>query len=156
MDSGTPPWAGRTLGRMTHQEASVVLTVPLEALQQALRHVEDWTSFIVGVTKITKSAHERYVFEIGDGAGRIREVPAVVRHNHRDHCFTWHAMSGPRFDGCLRLSPVDGGRTRVTLDLTEHPYGFMANLTDMVAHNRSEAVLDLQRLQAFAAAAGAR
>ena len=135
---------------MTHQVASAVVTVPLESLQQALRNVEDWTSFIDGVTRITKRAHERYVFELGDGV-RTREVPAVVRHNQRDHCFTWHATSGPRFDGCLRLLALDELRTRVTLDLTAHPAGFMACLTDMVAHDRAEAVLDIQRLQAFAA-----
>jgi|SRR4051794_4850941 hypothetical protein len=134
---------------MTHQEASAVVTVPLESLQQALRNVEEWTSFIVGVTKITKRAHERYVFELGDGA-RTREVPTVVRHNHRDHCFTWHAVSGPRFEGSLKLAAVDGLRTRVTLDLTAHPDGFMACVTDMVAQHRSQAALDIQRLQSFA------
>jgi uncharacterized membrane protein len=134
---------------MTHQVASAVVTVPLESLQQALRNVEDWTSFIDGVTKITKRAHERYVFELGDGSG-TREVPAVVRHNHRDHSFSWHAVNGPRFEGCLRLHALDGMRTRVTLDLTAHPDGFMACLTDMVAHNRAQAVLDVQRLQSFA------
>ena len=141
---------------MTRQEASAVVTVPLETLQQALRNVEEWTSFIVGVTRITKRAHERYVFELADGDGRTREVPAVVRHNHRDHCFTWHAVNGPRFEGCLRLTPLDAGRTRVTLDLTEHPHGFMGNLTDMVSHNRPHAAMDLQRLQSYAAQASTR
>jgi uncharacterized membrane protein len=134
---------------MTHQEASAVVAVPLETLQEALRHVEDWTTFIAGVTKITKRAHERYVFELADGS-RAREVAAVVRHNHRDHCFTWHAISGPKFDGCLRLTAVDGRCTRVSLELTEHPAGFVANVTDMVAHNRGHAMLDIQRFQTFA------
>jgi hypothetical protein len=136
---------------MTHQEASAVVAVPLETLQQALCTIEDWTSFIVGVTKITKRAHERYVFELGDG-GRSREVPAVVRLHHKDHSFTWRAVSGPRFSGSLRLTALDGHRTRVSLDLTEHPHGFMACVTDMVAHNRPHAMLDIQRLQSFAAA----
>jgi hypothetical protein len=135
---------------MTHQQASAVVTVPLEKLQAALRNVEDWTSFICGVNKITKRAHERYVFELGEGT-RSREVATVVRHNHRDHCFTWHVLSGPKFDGCLRLSAVDGQRTRVSLDLTAHPDGFMAGVTDFVAHHRSQAQLDIQRLQDFAA-----
>lgn len=135
---------------MAHQEASAVVTVPLDKLQQALRNVEDWTSFISGVTKITKRAHERYVFELGEGT-RSREVAAVVRHNHRDHCFTWHAVTGPKFDGCLRLSALDGRRTRVSIDLTAHPDGFVAGVTDFVAHHRPQAELDIQRLQAFAA-----
>ena len=134
---------------MTRQEASAVVTVPLESLQQALRNVEEWTSFIAGVTKITKRAHERYVFELSEGA-EVREVPTVVRHNQRDHCFTWRAFSGPRFEGSLRLTPLDGSRTRVTLDITAHPAGFMACWTDLVAHNRSQAVIDVQRLQSFA------
>jgi hypothetical protein len=140
---------------MTHQEASTVLTVPLETLQAALRNVEDWTAFIVGVSKITKRAHERYVFELGED-DRTREVPTVVRLNHRDHCFTWHAVSGPRFEGCLRLAALDGHRTRVTLEITEHPHGFMGNLTDLVAHDRRHAALDIQRLQSYAARAAAR
>jgi hypothetical protein len=138
---------------MTHQQASAVVTVPLDELQQALRHVEDWTSFIAGVTKITKRAHERYVFELGDGT-QTREVAAVVRHNHRDHCFTWHAVSGPKFDGYIKLSAVDPTRTRVVLDLTAHPDGFMACLTDMLSHDRPQALLDVQRLQRYAAQLG--
>jgi hypothetical protein len=136
---------------MTRQQASAVVTVPLESLQQALRNVEDWTAFIAGVSKITKRAHERYVFELDEG-GSPREVAAVVRLNHRDHCFTWHAVSGPRFDGCLKLTAVDGGRrTRVSIDLTAHPDGFVAGITDFVAHRRPHAVLDLQRLESYAA-----
>jgi hypothetical protein len=134
---------------MTHQVASAVVTVPLESLQQSLRNVENWTSFFCGVTSITKRAHERYVFELEEG-DRTREVPAVVRHHHRDHCFTWRAVSGPRFEGTLKLTAVDDRRTRVALDLTAHPAGFMACLTDMVAHNRAQAALDIQRLQSFA------
>ena len=135
---------------MTHQVASAVVSVPLETLQQGLRNVEDWTSFIVGVRNITKRAHERYVFELVDGSS-TREVPTVVRHNHKDHCFSWHAVSGPRFEGTLKLTAIDSHRTRLTLDLTAHPHGFMASVTDMVAHNRSQAALDIQRLQSYAA-----
>jgi uncharacterized membrane protein len=138
---------------MTHQVASAVVTVPLETLQQALRNVENWTSFFCGVKSITKRAHERYVFELEDDA-RTREVPTVVRHHHRDHCFTWHAVSGPRFEGTLKLTAVDDRRTRVALDLTAHPAGFMACLTDMVAHNRAQAALDILRLQSFASDLG--
>jgi len=90
-----------------------------------------------------------HVFELTDGSS-TREVPTVVRHHHRDHCFTWHAVSGPRFEGSLKLTAVDDRRTRVALDLTAHPAGFMACLTDMVAHNRAQAALDIQRLQSFA------
>ena len=135
---------------MTHQVASAVVSVPLETLEPALHNVEDWTSFIVGVSAITKRAHERYVFALVEGAGS-RDVPTVVRHDHKNHCFMWHAVSGPRFVGSLKLTAIDAHRTRLTLDLTAHPYGFMASVTDMVAHNRSQAALDIQRLQSYAA-----
>lgn len=135
---------------MTHQEASAVVTFPLATVQEALHDVESWPAFIVGVTQVTKTAHERYVFRHAAGS-RVRDIPTVVRLNHKEHCFTWRAVTGPRFEGCLRLSAVDAGRTRVTLSLTTQPEGFLANLTEMVASSRAEAVLDLHRMEAFLA-----
>jgi uncharacterized membrane protein len=138
---------------MTHQEASAVVTVPLVRVEKALSDVEAWPSFIGGVGQVTKTSHERYTFKIADGRS-IRDVRVSVRHNHRDHCYTWRAVNGVRFEGCLRLRAVDGTRTRVSLSLTSRPTGFLANLSEMVAPNKTEAVLDLQRLESHLVSAG--
>jgi hypothetical protein len=133
---------------MTHQEASAVVTLPLAAVQEALHDVESWSAFLVGVTQVTKTAHERYTFRITRG-NRERDIPAVVRLNHKDHCFTWRSVTGPRFEGCLRLGAVDAGRTRVTLSLTSQPEGFFANMSEMVALSPPEVTPDVGRMEAY-------
>lgn len=130
---------------MSEQEATVVVAVDLPQVESRLREVTSWSRFLVGVVEVVKTSHERYTFRLDDG----REVRVAVRMHPREHCFSWHALGGPTFDGSLRLSPAGNDCTRLTLRFTERPVGFVANLTDMVAHSRSRAAVDLQRLDTY-------
>jgi hypothetical protein len=130
---------------LSEQEASVVIAIELPEVEGRLRDVTRWSRFLVGVVEVIRTSHERYLFRLEDG----REVRVAVRAHLRNHCFTWHALSGPPFEGSLRLSPAGTGLTRLTLQYTARPAGFVANLTEMVSRSRSRAMVDLHRLDSY-------
>jgi hypothetical protein len=130
---------------MTQQEASVTVGVAAPQVERRLRDVTFWGSFLIGVGKVTKTSHDRYVFHLDDG----RDLRVAVRWHPREHSFTWRALGGAVFEGSLRLAPVNSTCTRLSLQLTTRPAGFVANLTEMIGTSRARAEIDLQRLDSF-------
>ena len=108
--------------------------------------MEAWACVVLGLKRVARTGHERYLFTIGED-GRERDVPVVAKVLYREQCMVWRATAGPAFSGTLRLVDVGGGRTRVTLSVTEYPTGFVAGLSDMFTPAKEHAVLDLQRLE---------
>jgi hypothetical protein len=135
---------------VAQQQASLTLSVALDEIEGRLRDVTGWDRFLIGVDSVTQTAHERYRFRLAEG----REVPVAVRFRSGGHRFSWCALSGPPFDGDLRLARVDATQTRITLRLTTRPAGTMANLLDMITTSTSRAVVDLQRLESYLRRAG--
>jgi uncharacterized membrane protein len=138
---------------MTHQEATTVVAASLEQVEVALRDVTGWTGFLVGLEDVVRTSFGRYTFTIRHGTKTLRTVDVAVVAHPKEHRTVWRSLSGPRFDGEVRLQPVDQGRTRVSLSLTAEPQGLAAGLGDMFAARGSRAVLDLQRLEELVAAA---
>jgi uncharacterized membrane protein len=130
---------------MTHQDASHVINLPLELIETALRDVDRWPRFVVGVQSVEKTSFERYVFRIEED-GQLREVPVAVVAHPAEHRITWRVQSGPAFDGEFRLTSVEERRTLAQLIMTAEPTGFLAALSDMFGGHASMAELTLQRL----------
>ena len=127
-----------------------MLAAPLKVVEQRLRDVDDWPQFLLGLERVTQTSFGRYQFVVRDGTGSRTMDVAVVAHP-REHRIAWHALTGSRFDGEVRLAEADAGHTRVSLSLTVEPQGFLARLSDLVSSSQSAATLDLQRLESFIA-----
>ena len=127
---------------MTHQEATVVLPLPMKIVENRLSDIERWDRFLVGVQKVERRSHERYMFRLDTG----QEVLAVVRAHPHEHRFAWHVLGGQCFDGTVRLTALDGLRTRVRLSVTRRGAGVLADFMDMVAPARWRPTFEVQRL----------
>jgi len=138
---------------MTHQKAESVIAAPLDAVERQLRDVGSWPKFLVGLEKVTEHSFERYQFVVTDDDG-TRELDVAVVAHPGEHRMLWHALSGPKFEGDVRLHVVDAKHTRVVLSLTAEPKGFLAGLGDLVHAKGSAAAVDLQRLDALVTGAG--
>lgn len=138
---------------MTHQDATSVVTLPVEQVYAGLSDVEAWPKFLLGVAAVRRTAHERYVFTVADAASRTRDVEVAVGHHPAEHRIAWHALSGAKFDGEIRMSPVGEGHTRVHLQLVAEPAGFLAGVAEMVGATVPAAMLDLQRMETLLGAA---
>lgn len=132
---------------MLHNSASTIVNLPTAEVVDRLRHVEGWRAFLDGVLDITRVTRDRYTFTVQTARGaRQRDVRVhVAQHGRR---LSWRALSGPRYQGVVHLTPVDGRRTLVKLSVIDMPYGIVASFTEMVMH-REEAVVDLQRLEQY-------
>jgi uncharacterized membrane protein len=133
---------------MTHQQAVSVVPAPLEIVERTLRDVDGWAQFLLGVERVVPTSFGRYTFTVKDGA-KTRDVDVSVVAHPGEHRMVWHALAGPRFDGEVRLTPVDDRHTRVTLSLTADPAGFLSGLSDFIRSPGTTASLDLARLEAM-------
>lgn len=139
---------------MTHQQAVSVVPVPLETVERRLRDVGGWPQFLLGLERVVETSFGRYTFTVADGS-KTRDIGVAVTAHPGEHRIVWHALTGPRYDGEVRLTAVDAHHTRVALSLTAEPAGFLAGLSDFVRSGSSTAVLDLQRLEAMVVRSGA-
>lgn len=127
-------------------EAMAVVGLPLSVVETQLWDVTQWPTFLAGLEGVTRSSHERYVFTVRQGR-RDTDVLVAVRWQARDHRFTWRALEGPPWDGALRLTPVNGRRTRIHLARRTYPRSLLASFAELLGAGVPDPGLDLQRLQ---------
>jgi len=126
--------------------AYVVVNRPLSVIESQLWTVTNWASCLQDVVSVRRASHERYTMELMAGRG-IDEVLVAVRWNARHHRFAWKALDGPSWTGQLQLHPVNGRRTRVTLEVLTVPRTFLGSVADLVGARRRDVTQDLQGIQ---------
>jgi hypothetical protein len=127
-------------------EAMAVVGLPLSVVETQLWDVTQWSTFLAGLQTVTRSSHERYVFTVRQGR-KESDVLVAVRWQARDHRFTWRALEGPPWDGTLRLTPVNGRRTRIHLARRIYPRTIWASFAELLGAGVPDPGTDLQRLQ---------
>jgi hypothetical protein len=131
---------------MRQQQATTVVPLPLATAERRLRDVESWSQFLQGIESIKFTSHERYLFTLHDGHDH-REIKMVVKLRYQDHCFAWHAVTGPTVRGTLKLSAVDDRHTAVTLVVASMPANLRSGMAEMVMPNNSTAMVDVRLLE---------
>ena len=132
---------------MARQEASIVVAVPLEAVEARLADVSRWPEFLAGLESVEPAGFERFRFTIA-GRGRQRTLPVCVVPHAAEHRISWRALEGPRYIGELRLRAVDDRHTRVDLTMIVDPDGLRDGLREIVG-GEPMAELTIQHLDAF-------
>jgi hypothetical protein len=126
--------------------AAVIVPYPVSVVESNLWDVTTWSNFLADVEEVRRAAHERYVFTLR--AGRHRDdVLVAVRWRARDHRFTWKSFEGPTWSGEVRLTPLNGRRTRINLEVIAHPRTFGGQLAEMIGVGRRDPAADLLLLQ---------
>jgi hypothetical protein len=133
---------------MTHQEDSITVAVPLQRAERRLRDIERWACFIRGVSAVTKTGHERYLFKIGDANSGI-DLAMVCKVRPREHRLVWQSLTPNLLQGTLRLSPLGPGHTTITVSSSRHDRGLVADLADMIGMDTLTLVLDLASLATY-------
>ncbi len=133
---------------MTRQHATTTVAVPLAAVQEKLADVAHWPAFVSGLEDAEAAGFERWQFTLVAGRHR-RTVPVCVQPHPAEHRISWHAIEGPRYQGELRLRPLDAGHTKVELTTTVDPSGLAEGFREMLGSPGSTAQLELQRLDAY-------
>jgi hypothetical protein len=134
---------------MRLHEATAVISASVDELEDRLSDVQSWPAFLVGLDAVEPLGYERYLFRLSEGPGRRdrRAALVCVRHFRGSHRFSWKALGGPVYSGCLQLTALDDRHTAVRLSISSHPATFRAGMAEMVMPQASRAVHDLQKLE---------
>lgn len=127
------------------EHAATVIGLPLSVVESNLWDVTAWPAFLGDVEWADRSSHERYLFGVRQGR-RTFEVPVGVRWQARDHRVTWRELSGPAWRGEMRLTALNGRRTRVALSVSVRPRSLLAHVTEMLGGHRRALDADLLML----------
>jgi hypothetical protein len=127
------------------QQASSVIPLPLSVVESNLWDVTSWPAFLEDLAWVERTSHERYRFGVRQGR-RVHEVPVAVRWHARDHRVTWRELGGPAWRGEIRLTALNGRRTRLELTTAVSPRTVLGTLADLLAGRSRELEADLLRL----------
>jgi hypothetical protein len=127
------------------ERAATVIPLPLSVVESNIWDVTGWVAFLGDVEWIERSGHERYVFGIRQGR-RVHEVPVGVRWHAREHRVSWRELAGPAWRGEIRLTALNGRRTRVGLEMVVRPRTLIGNLADALGGRGTAVDVDLGRL----------
>jgi hypothetical protein len=125
--------------------AATVIPLPLSVVESNIWDVTAWPAFLSDVRWVQRAGHERYLFGVRQGR-RLHEIPVAVRWHARDHRVTWQELDGPTWRGEIRLTAMNGRRTRATMTLNSQPRSITAKLAELFGVRRREASGDLGRL----------
>jgi uncharacterized membrane protein len=134
------------------KRASVTIPMPVDDLFARLCHVEAWPSFFEDLESVQPLGHRRYRWKV-HYARHEREVDVVFSIDPRLHRIAWKHLTGPAFDGVMRLTPVGAARTLVDLTLDIEPSGFVEGVIETFGpqgHTGWAAQRDMQRLRDLA------
>ncbi|HEX2804905.1 MAG TPA: hypothetical protein VHN80_01875, partial [Kineosporiaceae bacterium] len=115
--------------------AATVIALPLSVVESNIWDVTSWPAFVSDVQWVQRAGHERYLFGVRQG-GRLHEIPVAVRWHARDHRVTWHQLDGPTWRGEIRLTAMNGRRTRATMTVIAHPRTLGTRIADLFGIRR--------------------
>ena len=131
--------------RTMHEAATTVVPVPLEELEARLRQVDTWPGFLPDLQACRETSHRRYTFTVRQSR-QDYEIPVVLSVHPKEHELVWRTVSGPAWNGTLRMKALDEHRTQVSLELVVQPRSGRAHLGEWFGSSHAEAELALQRL----------
>jgi len=130
------------------ERASTVIPLPLSVVESNVWDVTSWPAFLADAAWVRRTSQDRYVVGVRDGR-RVCEVHVVVRWHAHDHRVSWQELEGPAWRGEMRLTALNGRRTRVTIAVEAQPRGMGARVSRLLgATPERDAAGDLERLAA--------
>jgi hypothetical protein len=98
------------------QKSTTVFSVPLAELDEQLRDIRSWPTFLPELLDVEELGRGRYTFSVlRDDEKLVFDV--AVRRSPFGSGMIWTVVDGPAWNGHLYLQVVDARRTRVHLEL---------------------------------------
>jgi uncharacterized membrane protein len=96
--------------------ADTVVAVPVEAAYGQWTQFEEFPSFMDSVKEV-RQLDDTHLHWRARVAGKEREWDARIAEQEPNRKITWRSTSGARNDGTVRFEPVEGGSTRVKVEM---------------------------------------
>lgn len=109
---------------------------------------EEFPRFMEGVKEVRQLDDRRLLWRV-DVAGKDVEWEAVITEQIPDERVAWKSTSGAQNSGVVTFHRLSDNQSRVTLQMTYEPEGFMERVGDALGVFRSRVKGDLERFKQF-------
>ncbi len=133
---------------MAQIEKSVVVDVPISTAYNQWTQFEEFPRFMEGVHEV-KQLDDRHLYWRAESGGRGQEGGAGIRGQVPDEKIIWNAVGGSENAGIVRFEPAGPTSTRVRLQMSYNPEGFMETIGDKLGFMTRRVEGDLERFRDF-------
>lgn len=133
---------------MARVEKTIEVNVPVSTAYNQWTQFEEFPKFMEGVHEVRQvdDTHLHWRAEI---AGREKEWDAEIREQVPDQKIIWRATDGAENAGMVKFDPIGPAKTRVHLEMSYDPEGFVENVGDALGFASRRVEGDLQRFKDF-------
>jgi uncharacterized membrane protein len=133
---------------MERLQKSIEVDRPLDQVYNQWTQFEEFSRFMEGVKSVKQLDDTRlhWVAEIG---GKEKEWTAKIIEQIPDHRIAWESESGEFTSGVVSFQSLGPNRTRVTLEISYDPKGFVENAGDAIGVVSRRVENDLKRFKEF-------
>ena len=133
---------------MERIEKSIEVERPVRTVYNQWTQFEEFPRFMKGVKKVSQLDDQRLHWE-AEIAGKDKEWYARITDQIPDHLIAWQSEGGEYTSGTVTFAPINSNRTRINLQLTYDPEGFVEKTGDALGVVSSRVENDLERFKDF-------
>jgi uncharacterized membrane protein len=127
---------------------SIEVDCPVRTVYNQWTQFEEFPRFMEGVKRVTQLDDKRLHWE-AEIAGRDKEWDARITEQVPDQRIAWQSESGEQTSGMVTFQPAGANRTRVNLELSYDPKGFVESTGDAVGLVSRRVENDLEHFKDF-------
>ena len=133
---------------MERIEKSIEVERPVRTVYNQWTQFEEFPRFMKGVKKVSQMDDQRLHWE-AEIAGKDKEWYARITDQIPDHLIAWQSEGGEYNSGTVTFAPINSNRTRINLQVTYDPEGFVEKTGDALGVVSSRVENDLERFKDF-------
>jgi uncharacterized membrane protein len=133
---------------MERIEKTIEVDAPVRTVYNQWTQFEEFPRFMKGVKRVTQLDDKRLHWE-AEIAGKDKEWDARIIEQVPDQRIVWQSESGEYTSGAVYFEPVGPDRTRIRLELSYDPKGFVESAGDALGIVSNQIENDLERFKEF-------
>ena len=133
---------------MERIEKSIEVERPVRTVYNQWTQFEEFPRFMKGVKKVSQLDDQRLHWE-AEIAGKDKDWYARITDQVPDQLIAWQSEGGEYNSGTVTFAPINSNRTRINLQLTYDPEGFVEKTGDALGVVSSRVENDLERFKDF-------
>lgn len=140
---------------MARVEKTIDVDVPVSVAYNQWTQFESFPEFMEGVHEVRQldDSHLHWRAKVG---GKEEEWDAVIREQVPDQKIIWRNTSGAENAGMVTFDQLGGSKTRVHLEMSYDPEGFVENVGDALGMVSRRVDGDLKRFKDFIESRGSQ
>lgn len=133
---------------MARVERTIEVNVPVRTAYNQWTQFESFPHFMEGVEEVRQLDDQRLHWRAKVGP-KVEEWDAVIREQVPDEKIIWQNTTGAMNAGMVKFDPLGAAMTRVHLEMSYDPEGFLENVGDKLGFFSRRVEGDLQRFKEF-------